>query len=502
MIQLRILLNSVLRKVNPTVKKLLLIISLTGLLHGVTLAQNYTLAFGDAIKVANGTSFGKVRPQVDLLSDGTPVVLWSKTDGSIFVSRLNDTTFTAPVRVNPVSFSAVVLWWTGPTFEAVGDTLFVVYEHASGPDFAVYCQRSLDGGLTFEDTVRVDTLASRIARYPFVAASSGRHPLVSYMGMNSDYTGAEYEVARSEDAGMSFAAAQVVSLAAPGDVCDCCTGSLAVQGDRVAEVFRNNDNNQREIWAATSADSGHTFAAALDVDASNWTLNACPSSGPQAYIGGDSLAIVFMSGATSPSRVWLSTLDFASQQTGPLRRVDDGGSSSQNFPAIGGRGDTLALVWEDARDGSVDAFIRFSLSGPAGLQGPAQNAIPSPTTGNQRFPDVTFSNGFFHIVYQDEFNNGVFYRNATLTTAAAVASGEAGGITISPQPAGECWHVQLPSGDPAHLVVRNVQGITVVDEVTAGSDHQISVASLEAGLYFIEVMQNGKSFCQKGMVLR
>ncbi|MEO8884710.1 MAG: hypothetical protein ABI367_01520 [Mucilaginibacter sp.] len=64
-----------------------------------------------------------------------------------------------------------------------------------------------------------------------------------------------------------------------GHVCECCRPSIAVDGSRVAIMFRNWLMGSRDLYLIRSENNGITFSAAQKLGAGTWKLNACPMDG-------------------------------------------------------------------------------------------------------------------------------------------------------------------------------------------------------------------------------
>jgi hypothetical protein len=64
-----------------------------------------------------------------------------------------------------------------------------------------------------------------------------------------------------------------------GHVCECCRPSIAVDGSRVAIMFRNWLMGSRDLYLVRSDNKGITFGAAQKLGTGTWKLNACPMDG-------------------------------------------------------------------------------------------------------------------------------------------------------------------------------------------------------------------------------
>jgi hypothetical protein len=378
------------------------------------IAHAQTLQWGPVIDCAPENA-GALRPRVVLNADGDPVVLWarSSTLGS-FVAVGSDAGFGPSVRLNPEDLDLAAADWQGPALAAAGDTVIVVFKALPEDMAPCYLVRSVDGGYTWSDTLRVDPYDGLVSRFPSVSIAASGDAVVEYMQFTAGYLEPRH-VVRAEMGGTFMPPAPVSAPYAPGEVCDCCTGEVVAAGDRVVALYRNAGGNIRTIWGASSADGGGTFPVGAQVDATNWNLAACPSSGPDAYLTGDSVRYVWMSGEDNGTKVYMGSAHAGTLITGVQANVHPGQMSSlqQNFPRIAGRGDTLGIVWEQAASGQRDILFAYSTTGLAGLGAP--DTVNVLISGAQETPDIAYAEGAFHIVWSEPGTGQVRYRRAELS---------------------------------------------------------------------------------------
>lgn len=394
-------------------KKLVLGIITICSFSGVSSAQS---AIWDApVNVALGTTYSNIYPRITLTTGDNPLVVWENggTD-KIYSSRWDGVGFTTPLTVNPLGTVPFIASWTGAEVASSGDTVFVVFStEPTATTAQVYTVRSLDGGVTFQDTVRVDQIGSDIPRFPSVAVGLNGNPVVNFMRFNSSFEDPEYAISRSVTGGTSYLAPINPTASVANFVCDCCPATVVTSGNDHVLLFRNNDNNIREMWGCYSTDGSASYTAFGEVDQTNWNVSSCPSSGPSGVIMGDSLVTTWMSAGD----VFISSTNLANQQIGVHRQLFPMGLGVHNFPVIAGKGDTLAVVWQGSNGGATDIFFTYSVTGTAGL-GINIDTLTAGTTGSQTRPDIQFSNGKFHIVYSDNVGSNVKYLQGTIDPAS------------------------------------------------------------------------------------
>jgi len=454
------------------------------------------------VSVASGITYSNIYPRLALTTGNNPQVIWgSSGQDQIYSSRWNGTGFTTPLTLNPSGVIPYLASWTGAEIAASGDTVFVVFStEPVGSSAQVYTVRSLDGGISFQDTVRVDQIGSDVARFPSVAVGTGGNPVVNFMRFNSAFEDPEYAVSRSVNGGAAYLVPVNPTAAAPGFVCDCCPATIAADGNKHVLLFRNDDNNIREMWGCYSADGSASYTAASEVDQTNWSVNSCPSSGPSGVIIGDSLFTTWMSNGD----VYISSSNLSNQQIGVHRKIFPAGLGVQNFPVIAGKGDTLALVWQGQNGSATDIFFTYSVTGTAGL-GANIDTLTAGTVGAQTRPDIQFADSKFHIVYSDNVGNNVKYLQgiidpATLQVNEAQTVSD---ITIFTVPTDGKAGLKVKSAIETEAFVRlissNGQQVLAVNQQISSGVSAISVPdAIQKGIYYVVIeTREGKNYKQK-----
>jgi hypothetical protein len=229
---------------------------------------------------------------------------------------------------------------------------------------------------------------------------------------------------------------------APGEVCDCCPNQIVLDNDHVVALYRNAGSNVRVMWGAVSTDGGMSFPLGAMIDNTNWVLNACPSSGPDGYLSGDSIRYVWMSGANNGTKIHLGSALAGNLSLGSERFVHPGQpmGTQQNFPRIAGNGDTLGVVWENYLNGARDILFSWSVTGVTGLSAPEM--VNTDMNGAQRTPDIAFRSGAFHIIWGEGGSAQVRYRKATVLDASAIAESGNEAVRCWPNPVSDALHVE------------------------------------------------------------
>jgi hypothetical protein len=488
-------------------KKLTGFVALLIFFFSDAIAQVPSLVWSAPEVVYNNTIAGFTRPKIVLTAGNVPVITWSKpgtpNGGNIYSVRWNGTGFGAPIKLNPMNVSVASGMMAGLNMASRGDTVYVVFGTYPYNTGRVYIVRSFNGGVSFSDTIRVTWLPP-ISWLADVKVDDTGNPLVAFMKLNTDYTNARQYYAHSTDAGSTFTVGINASSVAPGEVCDCCSVGLTSKGSKRAVMFRNNNNNLRDIWAALSVDGGQTFPVVADIDQTNWMISGCPSSGPQGYFHGDSLYTVWMSEGTGKARIMLGSSSSTSLLTGFNTYLDDRttGTYMQNQPQISGSGDTLAVVWNDTRTGNQDGYLAFTTKGPMGLLDTAWSITASP--GEQFNFDVAYANGTIHITYSDEITQKVMYRRATISTMVGINVHELKGpkFVIAPNPSVGSLSLKISSDGIHSASLNNVTGkmVWTTRDLISGQ-HHFDLTGVAPGVYFMTLLnQDGAASRQKLLI--
>lgn len=392
-------------------------ILLSSVISIASIAQTTGIVWGSPINVGTGSTHNNIYPRLTLTTGDIPLVIWEdNSPATIYSSRKTGAVFSTPIAIN-LGITPYVTTWTGAEIASSGDTAFVTFMTAIANSKS-YSVRTIDGGVTFSDTVRIDNETNRLASFPTVAVLPGGNPIVSYMGSDTiTMLNPKYTVTKSIDGGLSFL--PPVEPIAPGEACDCCPASLVANENAQALLFRNNISNLREMWASFSTDSCASFPVSSNIDTSNWFVASCPSSAPSGAIVGDSLIYTWMSDGTGDARVYIGTVNVNDQQMGQHRQFYPYGIYTQNFPVIAVKGDTVGIVWLGYNGSSQDVLFSWSLTGAAGI-GVNIDTITKGLTGHQSRPDIVFNNGKFHLVYSNAVGTQVHYMEGIVVQNVSV----------------------------------------------------------------------------------
>ncbi len=453
-------------------------------------STNAQVNISDPISVTdNDESFGRKSPKLAVNASGQVMVFWMRTGNeAFFISTLGDDGFTDPVNIpfgdlNPNLWSGSL----GPNMAAYGDHVYVTFEVYGE---AIYVVHSADAGQSWTDPVAAFTPPEdRKATIPVVAVDGDGNPYIAYVNTNNSEADAYYGLVRSEDQGLTFLPEVLVSAESAGnEVCECCNGHIDVadNGD-VYVAFRNNESNLRDIWLARSTDGGDSFSTAFDVDETDWTAMVCPSNGPHFVIQDNEVVTTFYSGTgTAGTSSYFSTFDSENSIEGPTYNLplSDESSAGQNRPRVAGANDTLAVVWQEIYDGSIEIGMTVSTIGSAGLS--TDPFLLGDFPAHQQYPSIVYSNGAFHIVYEDSDSGTVVYQSVDFNTVGFVESAQSI-FKMGPNPADKTLFIQLEEPSIVSLKICDATGRSVYSKIVSSDNLHIDVSSFPSGVYLVSV---------------
>jgi len=444
-------------------------------------------------------SLENYHPQIEMTNDNVPAVLWtSPTLQNLYFSRHNGSTaFDTPLQLNPNGLPVQSYNWSGPDLAVWQDNVYVVFKEYGYSTGHVFLVKSVDNGISFGDTVRIDDLMSGYANYPDVAVFNDT-VYVTFMDHDPSGLNPQYVVSRSVDGGTTFEPAVDAGSILGDEACDCCQPEIIVNDKYVVVFFRNNDSNIRDVKAVVSYDRGATFSSSVPVDDHLWTVMACPSSGPDAaFSETDVMITAYRSRSVGVNRVYINEYDLLADSSVITSELSLGTGVTPNYPQIAFSGGNLGAVWE-GRGADPDIFFNWSSSGVSGLD--SINILNvTDATGTQSKPDICYGNGKYHVVWSEVSTNEVKY--ATISESLSIEDREPStSFNIYPNPSSETITVAQKRGSNSRcrLFISDMSGRMVFSIANTGdSFEQIDVSNWPAGIYTVSLIAEKISCTEK-----
>jgi hypothetical protein len=294
-------------------------------------------------------------------------------------------------------------------------------------------------------------------------------------------------VCRSYDGGNTFTMEQPAHLNVNGVPCECCPPTFLNKDENAYVIYRNNDNNRRDIVMTMSSDSGMTFTTVSEVDQTNWTISSCPTAGAEAAFYRDSVLILWK----SSNKLYYGCGHNVSGATGPDNLLEPALAASvvQKHPVVQTIGDTVIYLWDDRRTTNYDCYMSIVGNGAQQITTPfvLSDTTGTAESGTQQTPHVALEGDRLHIVYQNSGTGLVMYRTATIGSGVGIAEhiGKST-VEIFPIPAAEGFQVKNVTGnclvevyDSKGSFVMSINGVT--DQSVVWCD------MLENGYYTVRI---------------
>ncbi|MFI5172199.1 MAG: T9SS type A sorting domain-containing protein [Chitinophagales bacterium] len=475
-------------------KFILLLFALPVICFGQT-----TISWEPALPVSE-SSFSNMHPRIVLDRNNNPLVLWGNMmEAAAYFSRWTGTGFSEPVRVTPVDMAIFAASWAGPDIAAFGDTIYVVFKENPEVTAPAFCVHSYNGGSTFSDPVQVDImLGDNVSRFPSVTVNEEGQPIVAFMRLDSDFGNARYVVATSDDFGNSFNMDVLASGFSGGDVCDCCPVGVIAENNYVATLYRDNLDDLRNSWAGISTTGGDMFMNGIQIDQTDWTINSCPSTGPDGVIINDSLYAVFMSAAGGIERVYFSSSSLISYTANMSKRITNEfpDLTSQKYPRIANYGNAVAIAWRQnvATDSEIPLLFTADITNGLPL---AYDTVALLDFYGLENTDVAVSSTTVHVIWQDNYNDVVMYRSGSYTQPVLVSDiTDDKTISLYPNPASDQINIELNNFTDGNidLVLFDISGNPILKKKYSYSPTiKVDISNLAGGIYLVEIIDgNGK----------
>ncbi|HTN75262.1 MAG TPA: hypothetical protein VL096_08450, partial [Pirellulaceae bacterium] len=274
--------------------------------------------------------------------DLSPAAPRAQRETAIFtsVSQMNGKEVKRPLRLLPqlvVAGKDIYLGWIEPNAE----NTTVIY----------YVAKSIDGGVTFGEPLRVHESDAARPNFIALAADAQGNLLASWLDHRA---GIQQPFASVRLAGeAAFQPEQQIYASPEGNgVCPCCpTAALITPNGRLIVAFRNQLAGHRDIFIAERqlTDSGAFSEPVRVLGEPTWKFDGCPHDGPSLATDGSSLFVGWMDAHTGTPRVYVASRPLSG---GPFSAAENFNTLSTGAQgcvklAASSAGD-LHAVWEES----------------------------------------------------------------------------------------------------------------------------------------------------------
>lgn len=238
---------------------------------------------GETIELARGVASQQPKqPQVAIDSKGAIHVAYG-VENEIRYCRSEDNgeSFSSSASL-PAVHSLSLGMRRGPRIAAAKSAICVTAiggKQGKGRDGDILASRSTDGGKTWNGPRAVNEIAGS-AREGLHAMAAGGGDTICCVWLDLRSGKTEIMASVSTNAGETWGTNTLVYRSPDGSVCECCHPSVAIDSNgKVVVLWRNSLKGARDMYLATSDDSGKTYSKAQKLGAGTWPLNACPMDG-------------------------------------------------------------------------------------------------------------------------------------------------------------------------------------------------------------------------------
>ena len=312
------------------------------------------------------------------------------------------------------------------------------------------------------------------------------NPVIAFIHYEAGWVNASQVVIRSYDEGETFT--DLISI--DNTSCECCTPSLVAGESNYGVSYRDNDANIRTFKVRISSNETADFTGSLETDLTNWEVSGCPSSSSDGFITGDTLYSTWMSKPGSLTEIYMSRLNIDEELIIDWSVVDsDIDYGSQNHPKMDGDSETQVVVWEEYRELKKDIYGVVIQNG---VYGPSFSVTEGDSIENKENVDVMYDkdSNIFHLVYRNNGENAVAYRTMS-PSSLSIEKLDSDLFRLYPNPAFDKIKLDMKLDGALTFRIYNSKGELVLADFY---NDFISIAKLQPGNYFIELMNNYKTY--------
>jgi len=248
---------------------------------------------------------------------------------------------------------------------AVGSTgiVYVVWSDNRNGSYDIYFAKSTDGGATFSTNVRVDDTGAgtSVQTHPAVAVAANGDIYVTWSDNRNGTTSTNIYFAKSTDGGATFGAnVRVDNTARSYNL----FSSVAVSGSNIYISWHTQGTNE-DVFVAKSVDGGATFGPSVQVNS--------PSTGSQtrssiAVDAAGNVYVAWRDTRNSVGDIYFAKSTNAGVSFGTNVRITDGTFADNRYPDIAvDTSNKIYICWDsDRADGFANWDIYIAVSSDAG----------------------------------------------------------------------------------------------------------------------------------------
>ena len=315
--------------------------------------------------ISAGTSTYCDAPQV-AMSGSNVIAVWYEDVGGARISANHSTDGGATWGTAAVISDSFAVG-TSAHVAISGEVVIATWAATNATDWLIYCNRSEDGGATWEGAQLIasgaGTTGSSSDEYPRVSVD-GEQAVVAWVTNERQAPNRkDIHSVNSANGGETWNASQIISAGA-----ESYSPKLAMSGSDVVVVWNDNSGNT-SIYVNHSADGGATWDGVENID--NGALGGKYS--PQLAMSGSGVVAVWnqYSMSSGVTRVWSNRSDDAGASWDGPQTVDTSNPWNAGEPYVALSGTNAVAVWYQYDGTNERAYSSYSSDGGVTWSTPA-----------------------------------------------------------------------------------------------------------------------------------
>jgi hypothetical protein len=262
-----------------------------------------------------------------------------------------------------------------PSISVSGSVVHIVWADERDGNDEIYYKRSLDGGVSWGSDIRL-TNNTAYSWNPSIAVSGSVVNVVWYDTRDGNY---EIYYKRSTDAGVSWG----TDIRLTNNIAYSYGPSISFSGSVVHVVWYDDRDGNNEIYYKRSTDGGESWG-----EDTRLTNNSASSYNPSVTVSGSVVQIVWRDNRDENSEIYYKRSTDEGVSWGADTRLTNN-SAYSDYPSITVSGSVVHVVWFDNRDGIYNYEIYYKRDSTGNLVGikNISSEIPSSYSLEQNYPN-------------------------------------------------------------------------------------------------------------------
>jgi len=220
-------------------------------------------------------------PAAEVDKNGLFHLVFGRGDSIFYSYSENDINSFSKTELIEVLPGLAAAHMRGPQIAITSDGPVVIACNQAGNIYSY----SRTGENNWRSSIRVND-KDTVAKENLIALAADKKNLIAvWLDLRNGQN--QLEGSRSEDGGRTWLNNQLIYKSPDSTICECCKPSVVIKNGKIAVMFRNWLNGNRDLYLAESNDNGLSFSDAQKLGHGSWALNGCPMDGGSLDISGD-----------------------------------------------------------------------------------------------------------------------------------------------------------------------------------------------------------------------